>query len=188
MSVSAIWILTTHVEPLTWPLICLSVFLIICIVFFVAFHTRCKQLSDHNGSLFSFLFSLLSTSPFHTHDFFKLLVWGSTEFQDHLYGSTLESSLWSLVGSLVGTHLKRMTVFPQSLSGPRNGGQTPWASLHPWLTITRSPVGSHTWETLSALAVSCPEDSIYCPSPPHCQALHILSTSSSSMTFELYRE
>lgn len=188
MSVSAIWILTTHVEPLTWPLICLSFFLIICIVFFIEFHTLCKQL----WSLWlPFLFPIISPlykSFFHIPDFFKLFVWRSTEFQDHLYGSSLESSLWSLVGSLVGTHLKRMSVFPQSLSGPRSGGQTPWASLHPWLTVTRPPVGSHTCETLSAVAVSCPEDSIYCPSPPHRQALHILSTASSSMTFELYRE
>ena len=92
---------------------------------------------------------LLSTGPFPTSLPFQtvclfvcLFVCRSSEFQERLYGSTLESTHWSLVGSSVQTHLERTIVSSsQSASTQKWRSDSTWASLHPWLTITRSPVG-----------------------------------------------
>lgn len=167
MSVNAIQILTIHVKPFSLtsgPSICLfnnfyCLFFHSCIHFVYSTHDHCSSFL-----LSCYLPSLQGLSP-HAWLFFSFgwFVWRSTEFQDHLYGSG-ESSLWVLAGSFVSTLLKRWLSVPHSLSS-QSGGRTLWATPHPWLTVSRSPVGSRTCDLFSAFAVSCPEDSNYCPSP-----------------------
>lgn len=158
----------------SWLLIYISFILMLFIEFFLGqFHTFCVQhtpITVTPPSLFSlfysyYLSSLKSTSlafPFLSFVFCFEIHWISPGFPAWLSKYPLEvGGLLSVYTCEEDASLSLQSTRSQYFSRERWRKDSMSLSLF-MVDISRSVVGSHTWEIISALAVPYSEDSIHC--------------------------